>query len=173
MRFSTIWIATTLASVLGAGCGDDGGGDASSGKQTLGELSAAEVTTLCKSVQTKLDRLEKAFISIVCTDDAMFDEDTCTAERKSCIADPPVEATLGEDANLECDVDSDGSVTTECPKLTADQLQGCLEAVVKTIETTAASYTCSADPDAFEEPATPKACRDLKSVCPMLSDFSG
>jgi hypothetical protein len=171
VRFTTIWIATTLASVLGAGCGDDDG--SSSGDQTIGELSTSQVATLCKSVQAKMDRLEKAFISVICTDEALFDEDTCSAERKSCIADPPAEATLGDDANLECGADKQESVTTDCPMLTVDQLQGCLEAVVKSFETTAASFTCTSDPDALEEPATPKACRDLKAVCPMLSDFSG
>jgi hypothetical protein len=171
MRFSIIWIATTVASVLGAGCGDDGGGERP-GDQTLGELSSAEVTTLCRSVQTKMDRLEKAFISVVCTDDALFDEDTCSTERQSCIADPPADATLGDDVDLEC-ADSDGSITTDCPELTVDQLQGCLEAVVKSLEAAAASYTCSSDPEVIEEPPTPRACSDLRAVCPMLSDFTG
>jgi hypothetical protein len=174
VRFSSLLLATMLASAMAMSCGGDAGdGGGASSNKTVGELSPSEITSVCKSVQSKMDRLADAFVSITCTQLALPDPDTCTAERKSCVADPPEEATLGADADFDCAADSQGSITNDCPELTVGELQGCLEAVVKSVESAASSYTCSSDGSELESPATPKACRDLKAVCPMLADFSG
>jgi hypothetical protein len=172
VRSSSRLLATTFVSVMGMGCGSDGDAGVTDNK-TIGDLSSAEVATVCKSVQSKMDRLAKAFVSITCTQIALVDEGTCTAERKSCVADPPEEATLGAEADFDCAADSQESITNDCPKLTVGELQGCLESVVKTFETTASSYTCSSEGGELASPGTPKACMDLKGVCPMLADFSG
>jgi hypothetical protein len=167
-------LATTLAGVVGMGCGESGSdGLGAASNDAIGDLSSSEVAAVCKSVQAKIDRLAKAFVSITCTQIALVDEDTCAAERKSCIANPPEEATLGADADFDCRAESQESITNDCPKLTVNQLQGCLEAVVKNFETTASAYSCGADDGELASPDTPKACKDLEEVCPMLADFSG
>lgn len=158
---------------MGVSCGSDSDGGGGTSNKTIGELSTAEVASLCKSVESKMDRLAEAFVSITCTQIALVDEDTCTSERKSCVADPPEEATLGADAEFECAEDEQDSITTDCPELTVSELQGCLEAVVKSFESAASSYSCSSDGGELAAPGTPQACKSLKSVCPQLADFSG
>jgi len=167
MRALPFLFATAL---LMTACNDEDKGTEDLGSTKLGELSTADAKDVCKSVQAKMQRLEKAFVSVTCTDTALSDEDTCSEERAACIKDPPEDALLG-DLEIGCETGDELSVTEECPKVTVAQLEECLELTVKNVEDVAKALTCTTDESDLDDLDEIKACLDLEDICPLLADL--
>ncbi len=160
------WIAAAL-SAAALGCGDD---DGVSGTQRVGDLSPSEVESVCKEVDAKFTRLEKAFVKVTCTILGQLSPTTCESARAQCIEDTPSSGSLDGMIDFACSGTPD-AITQICPDVTVGELQGCLEGIIDTIEAAVGQYGCDASAT-FDSPATPKACTDLGTRCAQLADFS-
>jgi hypothetical protein len=167
MRTLAFLFATALVTTA---CNDEGRSGENIGSTKLGELSTAETKDVCASVHAKMQQLEKAFVSVTCTDTALLDDDTCSEERAACIKDPPEDALLGDIA-IDCESGNELSVTEECPKVTVEQLENCLEETVKSVEDVAKALTCTTDESSLDDLEEIKACTDLEAICPELADL--
>lgn len=162
-----IWWAVALV----AACGDDDGSGELSSSKKLGELSEAELTSVCADVDARYLDFEKAVVSVSCTQQGRADASTCTAVRQQCVdSTNPADALAGT-VKFECK-GTTGSVASSCAQITVAELDACVDAIAASVETLATNYTCTADESVLQPPAAPANCTSLGERCPMFADFN-
>ncbi|HEY6876390.1 MAG TPA: hypothetical protein VI299_00140 [Polyangiales bacterium] len=160
-----------LAALLSVACGDDDGDSGAPSSTKLSDLSKQQLDAVCSDVDAHYLRFEKAFVSVDCTNKARRDQNTCEAMRSQCIKTTNPEGSLIGEVEFSCK-GSSTSITTQCPQITAGELNTCMDAILDGVEGLAAKYTCTADQNALTLPPTPASCVALGDRCPMFAEFS-
>jgi hypothetical protein len=158
----------------GDGVGDDGGDDTSDDASddggpdestALSELSTAEATELCDSLNATLDDALLSLQTVTCYLTGIAVGKDCEGAVEDCLAEEPV----GE-APIDCNLSSPSEVPPCAADVTVGDLTDCIDGLFDVWGALADEITCDSVPEDFDDELAvlPEACETLLDLCPDL-----
>jgi hypothetical protein len=142
--------------------GDDGGPDSTT---ALSELSTAEATELCESLNVTLDDALLSLQTVTCYLGGLAIGKDCEGYVDDCLAEEPV-----DEAPITCDLSSPAELPPCAADVTVGDLTDCFDGLFDVWGALADEITCDSVPEDFDDEIAvlPEACEVLLDLCPDL-----